>query len=99
MHARLLQQRRRRWRRRHPVTPRRAVCGRLLHLPPPAEGAARQRCPRRLGSREMTATTLATRDLTPRIATEVRADKEGLLSGVHAGAIRELLEQGGVLVF
>ena len=47
----------------------------------------------------MTATTLATRDLTPRIATEVRADKEGLLSGVHAGAIRELLEQRGVLVF
>jgi alpha-ketoglutarate-dependent taurine dioxygenase len=47
----------------------------------------------------MTATTLATRDLAPRIATEIRADKENLLSGVHAGAIRELLEQRGVLVF
>jgi alpha-ketoglutarate-dependent taurine dioxygenase len=47
----------------------------------------------------MTTTTLATRDLTPRIATEIRADKENLLSGVHAGAIRELLEQRGVLVF
>ncbi len=47
----------------------------------------------------MTATTLATRDLTPRIATEIHADKENLLSGVHAGAIRELLEQRGVLVF
>lgn len=47
----------------------------------------------------MTLTTLATRDLTPRIATEVSADKDTLLSGTHAGAIRELLEQRGVLVF
>ncbi|MGB8389530.1 TauD/TfdA dioxygenase family protein [Mycobacterium sp.] len=47
----------------------------------------------------MTVTTLATRDLTPRIATEIRADKESLLSGVHAGTIRELLERRGVLVF
>lgn len=47
----------------------------------------------------MTATTLATRDLTPRIATEIHANKENLLSGVHARAIRELLEQRGVLVF
>jgi len=47
----------------------------------------------------MTAATLATRDLTPRIATEVRADKESLLSGVHADAIRGLLEERGVLVF
>jgi alpha-ketoglutarate-dependent taurine dioxygenase len=47
----------------------------------------------------MTLTTLATRDLTPRIATEISADKDTLLSGAHAGAIRELLEQRGVLVF
>jgi len=47
----------------------------------------------------MTATTFATRDLTERIGTEVLADKEALLSGVHAGAIRELLERRGVLVF
>jgi alpha-ketoglutarate-dependent taurine dioxygenase len=47
----------------------------------------------------MTAATLTTRDLTPRIATEVRADKRELLSGVHAAALRELLEQRGVLVF
>ncbi|MDD7812932.1 TauD/TfdA dioxygenase family protein [Mycolicibacter sinensis] len=46
-----------------------------------------------------TTTTLSTRDLTEHIATEVHADKEALLSGDHAGAIRELLEQRGVLVF
>ncbi len=43
--------------------------------------------------------TLTTTDLTPRIATEIRADKAALLSGVHASRIRELLEQRGVLVF
>jgi alpha-ketoglutarate-dependent taurine dioxygenase len=47
----------------------------------------------------MTVTTLPTRDLTPRIATEIRADKRDLLSGVHAGALRELLDRRGVLVF
>ncbi len=47
----------------------------------------------------MTVTTLATRDLAPRIATEIRADKQDLLSGVHAGTLRELLERRGVLVF
>jgi alpha-ketoglutarate-dependent taurine dioxygenase len=47
----------------------------------------------------MTVTALATTDITPRIATQIRADKETLLSGVHAAAIRELLEQRGVLVF
>lgn len=46
-----------------------------------------------------TAATLATRDLTERIATEVLADKAALLSGTHAAALRELLEQRGVLVF
>ncbi|MDQ2626297.1 MAG: TauD/TfdA family dioxygenase [Actinomycetota bacterium] len=46
-----------------------------------------------------TTTTLSIRDLTERIGTEVRAGKEALLSGEHAGAIRELLEQRGVLVF
>ena len=43
--------------------------------------------------------TLTTRDLTPRIATEIRADKATLLGGEHAAKIRELLEQRGVLVF
>lgn len=43
--------------------------------------------------------TLTTRDLTPRIATEIRADKKTLLSGGHAAKIRELLETRGVLVF
>jgi alpha-ketoglutarate-dependent taurine dioxygenase len=46
-----------------------------------------------------TTTTLSIRDLTERIGTEVRAGKEALLSGEHAGSIRELLEQRGVLVF
>jgi alpha-ketoglutarate-dependent taurine dioxygenase len=43
--------------------------------------------------------TLATRDLLPRIATEITAGKEALLSGVHASTIRALLDQRGVLVF
>jgi alpha-ketoglutarate-dependent taurine dioxygenase len=43
--------------------------------------------------------TFGTRDLTPRIATEINADKATLLSGEHAGKLRELLEQRGVLVF
>ncbi len=43
--------------------------------------------------------TLTTRDLTPRIATEIRSDKATLLRGVHASKIRELLEQRGVLIF
>ncbi|MCW1821865.1 taurine catabolism dioxygenase [Mycolicibacterium conceptionense] len=48
----------------------------------------------------MTMTTvLDTRDIQPRIGTEIRADKATLLSGEHAGRIRELLEQRGVLVF
>ena len=42
---------------------------------------------------------LTTKDLTPRIATEIRADKKDLLSGAYAKQIRELLEQRGVLVF
>jgi alpha-ketoglutarate-dependent taurine dioxygenase len=42
---------------------------------------------------------LTTRDITPRIATEIRADKATLLSGEHAAKIREVLEQRGVLVF
>jgi alpha-ketoglutarate-dependent taurine dioxygenase len=48
---------------------------------------------------DTTSSTLATRDITPRIATEILADKRALLSGVHAAEIRELLEQRGVLVF
>jgi alpha-ketoglutarate-dependent taurine dioxygenase len=47
----------------------------------------------------MTITTFSTRDLAPRIATEIRADKRDLLRGVHAGILRELLERRGVLVF
>ena len=48
----------------------------------------------------MTVTTaLETRDIKPRIGTEIRADKATLLSGEYAGQIRELLEQRGVLVF
>ena len=43
--------------------------------------------------------SLTTKNLTPRIATEIRADKETLLRGAHAAEIRELLEQRGVLVF
>lgn len=46
-----------------------------------------------------TATTLVTREISPRIGTEIRADKETLLSGEHAPTIRGLLEQRGVLVF
>ncbi|MEV0672560.1 TauD/TfdA family dioxygenase [Mycobacterium sp. NPDC050441] len=46
-----------------------------------------------------TTTVLDTRDIKPRIGTEIRADKATLLSGEHAGRIRELLEQRGVLVF
>jgi alpha-ketoglutarate-dependent taurine dioxygenase len=43
--------------------------------------------------------TFTTRDITPRIATEIRADKTTLLGGQHAAKIRELLELRGVLVF
>jgi alpha-ketoglutarate-dependent taurine dioxygenase len=43
--------------------------------------------------------TLSTRELKPRIGTEVLADKAALLSGEHAGTLRDLLEQRGVLVF
>jgi alpha-ketoglutarate-dependent taurine dioxygenase len=42
---------------------------------------------------------LATKDVTSRIATEIRADKRTLMSGAHASEIRELLEQRGVLIF
>jgi alpha-ketoglutarate-dependent taurine dioxygenase len=37
-------------------------------------------------------------DIKPRIGTEIRADKQALLSGEHAGEIRDLLERRGVLV-
>lgn len=46
-----------------------------------------------------TTTALDTRDIKPRIGTEIRAGKGTLLSGEHAERIRELLEQRGVLVF
>lgn len=43
--------------------------------------------------------TSSTTEITPRIGSEVRASKEELLSGVHADALRDLLEERGVLVF
>ena len=46
-----------------------------------------------------TSTGLATREISPRIGSEIHADKDVLLSGDHADAIRDLLEQRGVLVF
>lgn len=42
---------------------------------------------------------LETRDIKPKIGTEILSGKEALLSGAHATEIRELLEQRGVLVF
>jgi alpha-ketoglutarate-dependent taurine dioxygenase len=48
----------------------------------------------------MTTTTgLAMREIAPAIGTEIIADKAALLSGEHAGTIRDLLEARGVLVF
>ena len=44
-------------------------------------------------------TSLETRDIKPKIGSEILADKASLLGGAHAGRIRELLEQRGVLVF
>ena len=46
-----------------------------------------------------TATRLDTREISPLIGTEIRADKQVLLSGEHAATIRGLLEERGVLVF
>ncbi len=46
-----------------------------------------------------TSLTLPTQEIHPRIGTQIHADKATLLSGEHAGEIRELLEQRGVLVF
>lgn len=43
--------------------------------------------------------TFETRDITPRIATEIQSDKKTLLSGEYATKMRELLELRGVLVF
>lgn len=42
---------------------------------------------------------LRTSEIHPRIGSKIGADKATLLSGAHAGEIRELLEQRGVLVF
>jgi alpha-ketoglutarate-dependent taurine dioxygenase len=42
---------------------------------------------------------LSIRDINADIGTEIVADKAALLSGEHAGTIRELLEARGVLVF
>jgi alpha-ketoglutarate-dependent taurine dioxygenase len=43
-------------------------------------------------------TKLTTVDLTPRIGTELKIDKETLLSGEHAAEIREILERRGVVI-
>jgi alpha-ketoglutarate-dependent taurine dioxygenase len=41
---------------------------------------------------------LETTNLTPRIGTEIKADRNTLVSGVHSQQIRDLLEQRGVLI-
>lgn len=46
-----------------------------------------------------TSMALTTRDINEHIGTEIVAEKSALLSGEHAGAIRDLLESRGVLVF
>jgi alpha-ketoglutarate-dependent taurine dioxygenase len=38
-------------------------------------------------------------DLAPRIGSRIEADRSELLSGVHSGQVRQLLEQRGVLLF
>lgn len=43
--------------------------------------------------------SLKTRDIKPKIGTEIVVEKESLLGGVYAAEIRDLLEQRGVLVF
>ncbi|HEY1075074.1 MAG TPA: TauD/TfdA family dioxygenase [Fontimonas sp.] len=43
--------------------------------------------------------SFSSKELTPRIASEIHASKADLLSGKYAAKIRELLEQRGVLVF
>lgn len=47
----------------------------------------------------MSMEALRTSEIHPRIGSKIGADKATLLSGAHAGEIRELLEQRGVLVF
>lgn len=44
-------------------------------------------------------TKLKTRQIKPKIGSEILASKDELLSGAHAAEIRELLERRGVLVF
>jgi alpha-ketoglutarate-dependent taurine dioxygenase len=46
-----------------------------------------------------TVEALSAQEINPRIGSRILADKATLLGGDHAGAIRELLEQRGVLVF
>jgi alpha-ketoglutarate-dependent taurine dioxygenase len=68
----------------------------VQNLCQPANGRwLRQRC----CARGELAMSLMTRDIAPRIASQIHADKAQLLSGIHAAQIRELLEQRGVLVF
>jgi alpha-ketoglutarate-dependent taurine dioxygenase len=42
---------------------------------------------------------MTTRELKPRIGMEIQANKQALLAGQHSAAIREMLEQRGVLLF
>ncbi|MDG4665737.1 TauD/TfdA family dioxygenase [Mycobacterium sp. 236(2023)] len=46
-----------------------------------------------------TSLRLSSQEISPRIGTRILADKAALLSGDHAGELRDLLEQRGVLVF
>ena len=50
-------------------------------------------------SNEIVVSGLVRRDLTPNIASELRADVERLVAGEYSKKIRELLEQRGVLAF
>jgi len=43
--------------------------------------------------------TLETIDLSPRVGTEIRADATDLLSGEHAGQIRDILGERGLVLF
>lgn len=43
--------------------------------------------------------TLTTIDLTPKIGAEIRTDRNSLLSGTYASAIRDILEKRGVVIF
>jgi alpha-ketoglutarate-dependent taurine dioxygenase len=43
--------------------------------------------------------SLSKKDLTPRIGTEIRAERQALMRGDYSSTVREVLEQRGVVVF